>query len=127
MEALKKSLILIVDDNPKNIQVLGKTLHDMGYNVSIATAGKQALDSVKKEKPDLILLDVQMPEMDGFEVCKIIKESPDTKSIPIIFLTAVVESDRIINGFELGAVDYITKPFNSAELSARVSTHLEIK
>lgn len=127
MEALKKSLILIVDDNPKNIQVLGKTLHDMGYNVSIATSGKQALDSVKKEKPDLILLDVQMPEMDGFEVCKIIKESPDTKSIPIIFLTAVVETDRIINGFELGAVDYITKPFNSAELSARVSTHLEIK
>jgi len=73
VDTTQKPLILIVDDTPKNIQVLGKTLHDIGYNVSIATSGKQALDSVKKEIPDLILLDIQMPEMDGFEVCKILK------------------------------------------------------
>lgn len=127
MPNLKKPLILIVDDTPKNIQVLGKTLHDIGYNVSIATSGSQALDSVKKEKPDLILLDIQMPEMDGFEVCKILKRNSDTKGIPIIFLTAVTDSDKIVEGFELGAVDYITKPFNSAELSVRVATHIEIK
>lgn len=127
MSNLKKPLILIVDDTPKNIQVLGKTLHDIGYNVSIATSGSQALDSVKKEKPDLILLDIQMPEMDGFEVCKILKMNSDTKGIPIIFLTAVTDSDKIVEGFELGAVDYITKPFNSAELSVRVATHIEIK
>jgi two-component system, sensor histidine kinase and response regulator len=122
-----KPIILIVDDTPKNIQVLGKTLHDIGYNVSIATSGSQALDSVIREKPDLILLDIQMPEMDGFEVCKILKMNPDTKGIPVIFLTAVTDSDKIVQGFELGAVDYITKPFNSAELSMRVATHIEIK
>ena len=127
MDNTHKPLILIVDDTPKNIQVLGKTLHDIGYNVSIATSGMQALESVKKEKPDLILLDIQMPEMDGFEVCKILKLDSDTKGIPVIFLTAVIEPERILNGFELGAVDYITKPFNTAELSARVATHIEIK
>lgn len=122
-----KPLILIVDDTPKNIQVLGKTLHDIGYNVSIATSGGQALESVKKESPDLILLDIQMPEMDGFEVCKILKKNPDTKEIPVIFLTAVIESEKIVLGFELGAVDYITKPFHTAELTMRVATHIEIK
>jgi signal transduction histidine kinase len=127
MAELKKPLILIVDDTPKNIQVLGKTLHDLGYNVSIATSGSQALESVRKEYPDLILLDIQMPEMDGFEVCKILKANLNTKEIPIIFLTAVIESEKIVNGFELGAVDYITKPFNTAELNKRVATHIEIK
>ena len=123
----KKPLILIVDDTPKNIQVLGKTLHEIGYNVSIATSGSQALDSVKKESPDLILLDIQMPEMDGFEVCKILKANPYTKEIPVIFLTAVIDSEKIVQGFEIGAVDYITKPFHTAELTMRVATHIEIK
>ncbi|MBP9163938.1 MAG: hybrid sensor histidine kinase/response regulator [Leptospiraceae bacterium] len=123
----KKPLILIVDDTPKNIQVLGKTLHEIGYNVSIATSGSQALDSVKKESPDLILLDIQMPEMDGFEVCKILQANPDTKEIPVIFLTAVIDSEKIVKGFEIGAVDYITKPFHTAELTMRVATHIEIK
>ena len=123
----KKPLILIVDDTPKNIQVLGKTLHEIGYNVSIATSGSQALDSVRKESPDLILLDIQMPEMDGFEVCKILKANPDTKEIPVIFLTAVIDSEKIVQGFEIGAVDYITKPFHTAELTMRVATHIEIK
>ncbi|MBK6607117.1 MAG: hybrid sensor histidine kinase/response regulator [Leptospiraceae bacterium] len=123
----KKPLILIVDDTPKNIQVLGKTLHEIGYNVSIATSGSQALDSVRKESPDLILLDIQMPEMDGFEVCKILKANPYTKEIPVIFLTAVIDSEKIVKGFEIGAVDYITKPFHTAELTMRVATHIEIK
>ncbi len=122
-----KSLILIVDDTPKNLQVLGKTLHEIGYNIAVANSGNQAIDSIEKEKPDLILLDIQMPEMDGFEVCRRLKQNEETKDIPIIFLTAVTESSKIIEGFELGAVDYITKPFNSSELSVRVATHLEIK
>jgi two-component system sensor histidine kinase/response regulator len=122
-----KQLILIVDDTPKNLQVLGKTLHEIGYNIAVANSGNQAIDSIKKEKPDLILLDIQMPEMDGFEVCTQLKANEETKDIPIVFLTANTESSFILKGFELGAVDYITKPFNSAELSARVATHLEIK
>jgi two-component system sensor histidine kinase/response regulator len=127
MKTIKKSLILIVDDNPKNIQVLGNILHDKGYNICISNSGRKTLDLLETEIPDLILLDIQMPEMDGFEVCKKLKLNTKTKDIPVIFLTAVTEPEKILLGFELGAVDYITKPFNIAELSARVATHLEIK
>ena len=127
METLKKPLILIVDDMPKNIQVLSNILYYKGYNIRIATTGSQALESIKTKAPDLILLDIQMPEMNGFEVCKILKANPDTKEIPIIFLTAVIEPEKIVQGFELGAVDYITKPFNTAELIVRVATQIEIK
>jgi signal transduction histidine kinase len=127
METLKKPLILIVDDMPKNIQVLSNILHNKGYNIRIATNGSQALESVKTKAPDLILLDIQMPEMDGFEVCIKLKENSETKEIPIIFLTAMIEPEKIVQGFELGAVDYITKPFNVAELSVRVATQIEIK
>jgi phosphoserine phosphatase RsbU/P len=127
MQAIKKPLILIVDDTPKNIQVLGNILHNKGYNLCVATSGLQAIESAKTELPDLILLDIQMPEMDGFEVCKVLKSNPKTKAIPVIFLTAVTEPERILYGFELGAVDYVTKPFNVAELTARVATHIEIK
>lgn len=127
MGSNKKSLILIVDDTTKNIQVLGNMLRSKGYNISIAISGKEALVSVKAKSPDLILLDIQMPEMDGFEVCKILKSNPDTKDIPVLFLTAVTDPEKLVYGFELGAVDYITKPFNPAELYARVATHLEIK
>ena len=126
MESLKKPLILIVDDTPKNIQVLSSILHDKGYNICISTSGIQALESLKTEAPDLILLDIQMPDMDGFEVCKALKSDPGTKNIPVIFLTAVIEHEKILQGFELGAVDYITKPFNISELTARVATHIEI-
>ncbi len=122
-----KPLILVVDDTPKNLQVLGKILYELGYNVAVANSGIQALDSIEKEKPDLVLLDIQMPEMDGFEVCSRLKKSIDTKDIPIIFLTAMHEFPSVIKAFEVGAVDYITKPFNTAELTARVATHLEIK
>ncbi|MCB1193901.1 MAG: hybrid sensor histidine kinase/response regulator [Leptospiraceae bacterium] len=127
MEQDKKFLILIVDDNFENLQVLGSSLQTVGYTLTLAPSGTIALDFLKKKKPDLILLDIMMPEIDGYEVCKIIKSNDETKDIPIIFLTAKTDVDNIVKGFEYGAVDYITKPFNKKELLIRVSTHLELK
>ncbi|MBF0102644.1 MAG: hybrid sensor histidine kinase/response regulator [Desulfobacterales bacterium] len=120
--------ILIVDDVPENIQVLASTLKKEGnYHLAFAQNGKIALSLVKKNPFDLILLDIMMPEMDGFEVCKLLKNDPLTCGIPIIFLTAKTEQESIVQGFELGAMDYVTKPFNTAELLARVKTHLSLK
>ena len=127
MQSIKKPLVLIVDDTPKNLQVLSNILHEKGYNICISTSGIQALESVNSEPPDLILLDIQMPDMDGFETFKALKLIPNAKDIPVIFLTAMVEPEIILQGFELGAVDYITKPFSIPELIARVATHIEIK
>jgi DNA-binding response OmpR family regulator len=118
------SRILIVDDTQRNIQVLGTILREGGYQLNVAQDGQQALDSVERTKPDLILLDIMMPVMDGFETCKRLKANPDTAEIPIIFLTAKVEAEDIVKGFDLGAVDYVTKPFNAAELFVRVDSHL---
>ena len=118
------SRILIVDDTQRNIQVLGTILREGGYQLNVAQDGQQALDSVERAKPDLILLDIMMPVMDGFETCKRLKANPDTAEIPIIFLTAKVEAEDIVKGFDLGAVDYVTKPFNAAELFVRVDSHL---
>lgn len=123
----EKPLVLIVDDVPKNLQVLGNILRKQEYNIAAATSGKQALDLVKNIQPDLILLDIMMPDIDGFEVCKKLKESTESKDIPVIFLTAKTGTDDIVKGFEVGAVDYLTKPFNSAELLARANTHIELK
>lgn len=120
-------LVLIVDDNPKNLQVLGNYLQKEGYLVEFALDGKSALDWIERTEFDLILLDIMMPGMDGFEVCRIIKSDPLKQKIPIIFLTAKVDTESIVNGFDLGAVDYIIKPFNQKELIARVKTHIEIK
>ncbi len=122
----QKPFILIVDDVPKNLQVLGSILSSEGYHFTPATNGKQALKIIEKRHPDLILLDIMMPEMDGYEVCKILKSASRTKDIPIVFLTAKTETEDIVKGFDLGGVDYITKPFNSAELLTRIRTHLEI-
>ena len=119
--------ILVVDDTIENIQVLGTMLRDQGFQVNAAQNGKQALDMVGAVRPDLILLDVMMPEMDGFEACRRLKGDVNTRDIPIIFLTAKVESEDVVQGFEVGAVDYVTKPFNKAELLQRVRTHLELK
>ncbi len=124
---MKKPVILIVDDVPRNIQVLGALLNKFDYELAIAMNGQQALDIVARIKPDLILLDVMMPVMDGHEVCKRIKANENTREIPIIFITAKSETEDIITGFELGAVDYITKPFIGSELIARVKTHLSLK
>ena len=127
MNSTSKPLILIVDDTPHNIQVLGSILYNKGYNVSIATSGIGAIQSIKNKIPDLILLDIQMPEMDGYEVCTHLKNCEETKNIPVIFLTALTETNNILKGFEVGGVDYITKPFNIAELNARVAAHIELK
>ena len=116
--------ILVVDDTLANIQALSATLKDKGYQVSVATSGRQALEVVSRRRPDLILLDVMMPEMDGFETCRRLKESAATNDIPVIFLTARTETADIVQGFELGAVDYVAKPFHAHELLARVNTHL---
>ncbi|MCK5717103.1 MAG: hybrid sensor histidine kinase/response regulator [Thiomargarita sp.] len=123
----KKTLILIVDDEPPNQSVLANTLKQGGYSIILADNGMQALDVLKTKKPQLILLDIMMPGMDGFEVCQKIKEEPSTANIPVIFLTAHNESENVVKGFQLGAVDYVTKPFNSDELITRVHTHLKLK
>ncbi|MDM8536642.1 hybrid sensor histidine kinase/response regulator [Desulfobacterales bacterium HSG17] len=119
--------ILIVDDTPQNTQILGTILLKEGYKINVARNGRHALDVIEKILPDIILLDVMMPDLDGFETCKILKSSLKTKNIPIIFLTARTDTEDIIKGFDLGAVDYVTKPFNSTELLMRVRTHLDLK
>jgi diguanylate cyclase (GGDEF)-like protein len=123
----RQPLILIVDDVLENVQVLGNILKEDNYKIAIANNGNQAISTAVAIHPDLILLDVMMPELDGFETCKRLKKIPETKDIPIIFLTAKAETQDIIDGFKVGALDYITKPFNSYELKARVKTHSELK
>jgi class 3 adenylate cyclase len=118
--------ILIVEDAPPNILALTTILKDHGYQVSVATNGRQALEVLDRIRPDLILLDVMMPEMDGFETCARIKTSTQGREIPLIFLTSKNETADIVRGFELGAVDYVAKPFNAHELLARVHTHLTL-
>ncbi len=120
-------LILIIDDAKHNLQVLGNFLKKANYNITAAANGEQALALIDKDLPDLILLDILMPVMNGFELCKKIKEKPEAKDIPVIFLTALSSVEDIVQGFELGASDYITKPFNRTELLVRVKTHLEFK
>lgn len=119
--------ILIVDDVARNIQILGNILSSNGFQIAYAQSGKQALNIAKMQEFDLILLDIMMPEMDGYEVCEKLKSNKKTAEVPIIFLTAKADMDSIVKGFETGGQDYITKPFNSAELLARVNTHILLK
>ena len=119
--------ILLVDDNVKNIEVLANLLSEKGYDVEIALNGPDALTLVASESFDLILLDIMMPEMDGFEVCEKIKEDTDKNEIPIIFLTAKTDTESIQKAFDIGGLDYVNKPFNTKELLARVKTHVELK
>lgn len=119
--------VLVVDDNPNNLKIAALTLRELNFKIVIATNGKSAIDLVERTNPDLILLDIMMPEMDGFEVCKIIKSKEKHKNLPVIFLTALGEKSKIVKGFELGGVDYITKPFNKEELIIRIKAHLELK
>ena len=121
-----RPLILIVDDNATNIDLLVRTLKT-DYNLGIAKNGSKALEYAGKYHPDLVLLDIMMPEMDGYEVCNRLKADQETQSIPIIFITAMGEPLNKTRGFELGAVDYITKPFHAAEIKARIKTHLSIE
>ncbi len=117
--------IFIVDDNPTNIDILHTVLQKEGYQFSFAPNGKLALELISESAPDLILLDIMMPEMDGFEVCKILQANPKTSNIPIIFITAKNEVEDIVKGLSLGGVDYITKPFNTEEVCARIQSHLK--
>ncbi len=121
----EKPKILIVDDNPGNIDFLIELLSD--YDVSAVVDGRSALEMIHEEKPDLILLDINMPGLNGFETCKLIKASPKTEDIPIIFLSGKTDTESIITGFDAGGVDYITKPYRPKEVLVRVQTQLKLK
>ena len=118
--------ILIVDDTPENLNLLNRILKDQGYVTRPFPNGRLALQSMEAKKPDLILLDVSMPEMDGYEVCRNIKSNDETKDIPVIFVSALDSSFDKVRAFKSGGVDYITKPFQVEEVEARVKTHLQI-
>lgn len=123
----EQALILMVDDTPQNLQVLRSTLKQAGYRLAAANSGQLALRFLQKQTPDLILLDVIMPEMNGFEVCRQIKQQETFKDVPVIFLTARTDKEDVLEGFDAGGVDYITKPFHTAELLSRVKTHVDLK
>jgi sigma-B regulation protein RsbU (phosphoserine phosphatase) len=118
------STILVVDDSATNLQVLVRTLHGSGHRILAARDGATALDIARRARPDLMLLDVMMPGMDGFEVCRLLKGEPETRETAVIFLSARGEVSDKVSGLELGAVDYITKPIQGEEVLARVATHL---
>jgi len=123
----KTPLILIVDDNPQNLQVLGSMLKEHGYKPAAAQNGEKAIEFVQKKSPDLILLDIMMPGMDGIEVCRRFKAHEFTKDIPIIFITALSEIKDKLKAFAIGGVDYITKPFITEEVLARINVHIRLK
>ncbi|MBU0484076.1 MAG: response regulator [Proteobacteria bacterium] len=126
MKNFNECRLLLVDDTRTNIDILVNGLKDL-YKLSIAMDGETALNIVKAQRPDLILLDIMMPEIDGYEVCRILQEDPETSGIPIIFLTALDHAADKAAAFEQGAVDYITKPFEMIEVKARIKTHLSLK
>ncbi len=121
-----KGKILAVDDTPASLKLLSDILNEDGYEVRAALSGELALHSAISNPPELVLLDICMPEMDGFEVCRQLKAHPETRAVPIIFVSAISETYEKVQGFELGAVDFVTKPFQREELLARVHTHLEV-
>ncbi|MCP3848853.1 MAG: diguanylate cyclase, partial [Gammaproteobacteria bacterium] len=121
-----RATVLIVDDVPTNIQVLAGFLKKH-YQLKVATNGKQALVIIKQQRPDLILLDIDMPEMNGYEVCQTLKDNPETQNIPIIFVTANNQEEDEEKGLQLGAVDYITKPIRPSIVTARVNTQIMLK
>ena len=119
----KKVTILVVDDTKENIHILLSLLED--YDVLVALSGQKALQIVEKNDIDIILLDIMMPEMDGYEVCNILKSKPHTKNIPILFITAKTDEESIEKAYDVGGIDYVTKPFKPKELLARVKSQLE--
>lgn len=120
----RKQSILIVDDNPHNLRLITDTISGIGYELRVALSGKAALESAITQPPDIILLDINMPEMDGFEVCKRLKSNEELKSIPVLFISALAETEDKVKAFKAGGVDYITKPIQGEEVIARVKTHL---
>jgi diguanylate cyclase (GGDEF)-like protein len=123
----KKDIILIVDDHANNLAVLFDYLRHLGFKILVAESGQDAIDVIEIVMPDIILLDVMMPGMDGFETCSHLKLSPKTRHIPIIFMSALSETVDKVKGFKLGAVDYVTKPVQSEEVLARVNAHLALR
>jgi two-component system, sensor histidine kinase and response regulator len=119
--------ILIVDDNPQNLQVLGRLLQERNCEIEFATNGIAALDWLDSRKFDLVLLDINMPEMDGYQVCKKVRSQKRFDNIPVIFLSADNDRESILKGFEMGGQDFVTKPFDSRELIIRVKTHIDLK
>lgn len=124
---VKEPLIMIVDDAPDNLKLLERLLAKQGYRIQVSRNGLEALQIAPRLKPELILLDIVMPEMDGYEVCRQLRLNSRTKEIPIIFLSARDKTEDIVRGFQMGAADYITKPVNPAELYARIFNHIELK
>lgn len=119
-------VILVVDDTPSNLELVNEILgHE--YELLVAVDGREALDLAVAEQPDLILLDVMMPVLDGFEVCRLLKAEAGTAEIPVIFLTALTDTEALLRGFQAGGVDYVGKPFRPEELQVRVATHVGLK
>ncbi|MCP4700914.1 MAG: response regulator [Gammaproteobacteria bacterium] len=123
----EKATVLIVDDVPANVKMLFAYLCDLNFKVLIAQDGEDALAKLNMARPDLILMDVSMPKMDGFEACRRIKANSETMEIPVIFMTAMADTENKMKGFEVGAVDYITKPFQHEEVLARITAHLRLQ
>jgi len=123
----RKPVVLLVDDQPRNLQLLGNALFKNGYDVALAGSGPEALELIEESPPDLVLLDVMMPEMDGFEVCRRLKESGIAPDLEVIFVTAKTQKEDILEGFAVGGVDYITKPIQLPEVLARVKSQVSLK
>ena len=123
----REAAILIVDDAPANLELLRKLMTEQGYQTYVAPSGERALAIAQRAQPDLILLDVMMPDMDGFETCRHLKQNPLTQRIPVIFMSARTDTDDVVAGFDIGAVDYIAKPLRMAEVCARVRAQLQIR
>jgi DNA-binding response OmpR family regulator len=122
--SFSKGTILIVDDAPDNLALLSDALDDAGYRVLVALDGSSALNRIQRRRPDLILLDALMPGLDGFDTCRQIKADALSADIPVLFMTALTESEHVVKGFEAGAIDYVTKPIECNEVLARIASHL---
>ena len=127
VENSKKDTILLVDDTASNLEILVNFFTEQGFQVSVAVDGESALEQIDHDLPDLILLDVMMPGIDGFETCRRLKANPMTADIPVIFMTALSETMDKVKGFSVGGVDYVTKPIQQEEVLARVNTHLMLR
>ena len=119
--------VLVVDDTIENLRLLSELLGEQGYEVRAVTNGRQALQAVEHDPPDLILLDINMPEMNGYEVCRRLKAQERSKDVPVIFLTALTDTADKVRAFDAGGVDYVTKPFQFEEVLARVKTHVALR
>ncbi|MEQ8187599.1 MAG: response regulator [Candidatus Eremiobacterota bacterium] len=126
-EIISRSKILIVDDQPANLSILFDCLDNLNATVLLAQTGKRAVELARREAPDIIILDIVMPEMDGYQVCAVLKEQEKIRDIPVIFMSALSDTANILKGFDVGGVDYITKPIHYQEAIARISTHLKLR